>query len=147
MRRSRTWPGARFRTGARRGHGNACASLSPAGICWRSAGRGPDHRLTCGIEDAGFEVRDSLHWIYGSGFPKSLDVSKAIDKAAGAQREVTGVKASNRPNVIGQEPGGSMGGGAYTERLETAPATEDAARWSGFGTALKPARRADRVRP
>ena len=45
------------------------------------------HRLACAIEDAGFEIRDSLMWVFGTGFPKSLDVSKAIDKAAGAERE------------------------------------------------------------
>ena len=45
------------------------------------------HRLACAIEDAGWEIRDCLGWLYGSGFPKSHDVSKAIDKAAGAERE------------------------------------------------------------
>ena len=49
------------------------------------------HRLACAVEDAGFEVRDSIAWLYGSGFPKSLDVSKAIDKAAGAEREIVGL--------------------------------------------------------
>jgi hypothetical protein len=48
--------------------------------------------MTVAIEDAGFEIRDSLHWIYGSGFPKGQDVSKAIDKAAGAERKVIGDK-------------------------------------------------------
>ena len=96
------------------------------------------HWTAWAIEDAGFDIRDCIPHLFGSGFPKSLDVSKAIDKAAGAQREVVAIKASNRPNVVGFEPGGSMGGGAYTERLETAPATEDAARWEGWGTALKP---------
>jgi hypothetical protein len=48
------------------------------------------HRLTCAIEDAGWEIRDCMSWLYGSGFPKSLDISKAIDKAAGAEREVVG---------------------------------------------------------
>jgi site-specific DNA-methyltransferase (adenine-specific) len=76
--------------------------------------------------------------IFGSGFPKSLDVSKALDKAAGAKREVIGVKPSNRPNVIGKHSD-KMDGGAYTERLETAPATEAAKQWEGWGTALKPA--------
>ena len=48
------------------------------------------HRLMCAIEDAGWEIRDCLGWLYGSGFPKSLDVSRAIDKQAGAEREVMG---------------------------------------------------------
>lgn len=46
------------------------------------------HRIACGIEDAGWEVRDCMAWIYGSGFPKSHNISKAIDKRAGAEREV-----------------------------------------------------------
>ena len=48
------------------------------------------HRLACAIEDAGFEIRDTISWLYGSGFPKSHDVSKGIDRAAGAEREVVG---------------------------------------------------------
>jgi DNA methylase len=93
------------------------------------------------LEDAGFEVRDSIAHIFGSGFPKSVDVSKAIDKAAGAEREITGVSqfASRKPHgtwtgeVYGDEPGHGQGPSV------TAPATEDAARWEGWGTALKPA--------
>lgn len=97
------------------------------------------HWTATALEEAGFEIRDRVSHIFGSGFPKSLDVSKAIDKASGVTREVIGLKASNRPNVVGQAPGGSMGGGAYTERVETAPATPEAAAWEGWGTALKPA--------
>src|SRR5699024_5631479 len=52
------------------------------------------HRLAVAIEDAGFEMRDSLAWLYGSGFPKSMNVGKAIDKRAGAEREVGGEYAS-----------------------------------------------------
>jgi DNA modification methylase len=48
------------------------------------------HRLACAIEDAGFQIRDQIMWVYGSGFPKSLNIGKAIDKAAGAEREVIG---------------------------------------------------------
>ena len=57
------------------------------------------HRLACAIEDAGFELRDSLMWVFGTGFPKSLDVSKAIDKAAGAEREIVGVGKIGRAHV------------------------------------------------
>lgn len=99
------------------------------------------HRMTCAIEDAGFEIRDSIHWMYGSGFPKSLDVSKALDSAAGAEREVMGksayaARANKKPRAI--EP---MGGVRYSldTRDITAPATDLAKQWSGFGTALKPA--------
>ncbi len=64
--------------------------LKPGGHLLAFGGTRTWHRLACAIEDAGFEVRDSIAWMYGSGFPKSLDVSKAIDKAAGAEREVVG---------------------------------------------------------
>jgi site-specific DNA-methyltransferase (adenine-specific) len=91
------------------------------------------------IRLAGLEVRDSLHWIYGSGFlpfPKSLDVSKAIDKAAGAQREVIGTRPSpRRKGTVDLEKWRYRDG----EITDTAPATENAARWEGWGTALKPA--------
>jgi DNA modification methylase len=62
--------------------------LKPGGHLLSFGGTRTWHRVAVGIEDAGFEVRDSIAWMYGSGFPKSLDVSKAIDKAAGAEREV-----------------------------------------------------------
>ena len=113
--------------------------LKPGGHCLAFGSPRTWHNLQTAIEKSGFELRDSIAWLYGSGFPKSLDVSKAIDKAAGAEREVIGLKASNRPNVVGQRPGDSMGGGNYGERVETAPATPDAERWQGWGTALKPA--------
>lgn len=98
------------------------------------------------IEAAGFEVRDMLSWLYGSGFPKSLDVSKAIDKAAGAEREVIGYEASRaRPNKKGFakitsaiETAGNAGVKDNGATI-TAPATDDAKRWQGWGTALKPA--------
>lgn len=96
------------------------------------------HRMAVAIEDAGFEIRDSLHWVYGSGFPKSLDVSKAIDKAAGAEREGTGVFSDNG----GLKSGHSVliGGGLPSQHREiTAPATDAAQQWDGWGTALKPA--------
>ena len=113
--------------------------LKPGGYLLSFAGTRTQHRMAVRIEDAGFEIRDMIAWVYGSGFPKSMDVSKAIDKAAGVEREVIGLKPSNRPNVIGKLPGGSMGGGRITERVETAPATDAALQWQGWGTALKPA--------
>ncbi|HPM52780.1 MAG TPA: site-specific DNA-methyltransferase [Rhodoglobus sp.] len=93
------------------------------------------HRLTCQIEDAGFEVRDQLLWVFGSGFPKSLDVSKAIDAAAGAVRDCT------RPGEVKRDGYGDdwdTGSSSKRPRFD-APATPEAARWSGWGTALKPA--------
>ncbi len=95
------------------------------------------HRLVCAIEDAGWEIRDQLAWIYGSGFPKSLDISKAIDKAAGVEREVVG--KSQWADNAGKD-GGNEVFGAQTHVMEdTAPTTEAAQLWDGWGTALKPA--------
>ncbi|WP_313281536.1 DNA-methyltransferase [Delftia tsuruhatensis] len=113
--------------------------LKPGGHLLAFAGTRTQHRMAVRIEDAGFEIRDMIAWVYGSGFPKSLDVSKAIDKAAGAEREVIGktVRSANRAAAQDQS-----GGKSY--RLEgeseiTAPATDEARQWQGWGTALKPA--------
>jgi DNA modification methylase len=70
--------------------------LKPGGHLLAFGGTRTSHRLVCAIEDAGFEIRDSLVWLYGSGFPKSLNVSKAIDKAAGAERAVVGTHLRGR---------------------------------------------------
>jgi site-specific DNA-methyltransferase (adenine-specific) len=86
------------------------------------------------IEDAGFEIRDMIAWVYGSGFPKSLDVSKAIDKAAGAEREVVG----NNPTFRKMQENASNYNLQRNEFI-TAPATPEAKQWQGWGTALKPA--------
>jgi hypothetical protein len=114
--------------------------LKPGGHLLAFGGTRTAHRLVCGIEDAGFEVRDTIAWIYASGFPKSLDVSKAIDRADGAEREVIG---PDRGRLIGGNGGISTnhgrGGVAYGLDAPTAPATDAARRWSGWGTALKPA--------
>lgn len=96
------------------------------------------HRLACHIEDAGFELRDCLCWLYGTGFPKSLNISAALDKAAGAERQILGPgKFANRgrrtDNNVWQKSTSSA------QEVETAPATPEAALWQGFGTALKPA--------
>lgn len=122
--------------------------LKPGGHLLAFAGTRTQHRMAVRIEDAGFEIRDMIAWVYGSGFPKSLDVSKAIDGSAGEER----------PDAI---KGGHMGisirgGDARSERAEflqkavpsevgkgTAmrgtPVTEAARHWQGWGTALKPA--------
>jgi hypothetical protein len=96
------------------------------------------HRLACAIEDAGWEMRDCLSWLYGNGFPKSHDVSKAMDKAAGAEREVVSEWRTGRSGTLG---GKAAFGGISGEdvRTITAPATNLARQWSGWGTALKPA--------
>ena len=123
--------------------------LKPGGHMLAFGGTRTWHRLAVAIEDAGFEIRDSIAWMYGSGFPKSLDVSKAIDKAAGAEREVVGDKL-DRPgyHLSPHDSGtGALGHGLSCTTAETrlaaatitAPATADAERWQGWGTALKPA--------
>jgi site-specific DNA-methyltransferase (adenine-specific) len=114
--------------------------LKPGGHLLSFGGTRTYHRVAVAIEDAGFELRDSIAWLYGSGFPKSLDVSKAIDKAAGAEREVIGTHVS---------PEGTSGGkgrkfihaGTPLDGLPviTAPSTPEAQQWQGWGTALKPA--------
>jgi len=120
--------------------------LKPGGHLLAFGGTRTFHRLTCALEDAGFEIRDCLCWLYGQGFPKSLDVSKAIDKAAGAKREVIGTHAG-ATNIARQattgkfaryEPGAKFS--PEDRQVEvTRPATPAARRWNGWGTALKPA--------
>lgn len=110
--------------------------LKPGAHLLAFGGTRTAHRMTCAIEDAGFEVRDTLCWLYGSGFPKSLDVSKAIDKAAGAEREVVGKRRAD--DIRGGNR--ACNGDRATHTIDiTTPATPDAQRWTGWGTALKPA--------
>jgi site-specific DNA-methyltransferase (adenine-specific) len=108
--------------------------LKPGGHLLAFAGTRTQHRMAVRIEDAGFEIRDMIAWVYGSGFPKSLDVSKAIDKAAGAEREVVG---ETRKGAQSESTGryGAWGDGI----TPTAPSTDAAKQWQGWGTALKPA--------
>jgi DNA modification methylase len=111
--------------------------LKPGGHLLAFAGTRTQHRMAVRIEDAGFEIRDMIAWCYGSGFPKSLDVSKAIDKAAGAEREVVG-KNPNHRGVSGVVYDGVYHGSNTGNPTITAPATEAAKQWQGWGTALKP---------
>ena len=117
--------------------------LKPGGHALIACGTRTQHRMVVNIEDSGFEIRDVVSWIYGSGFPKSLNISKAIDKAAGAEREVVGVSSNDRPKS--QVKGGKAFDRAMDKGQEhqtiniTAPATPEAKQWDGWGTALKPA--------
>ena len=94
------------------------------------------HRLVCAIEDAGWRVMDTLCWMYGSGFPKSHDISKAIDREAGAERKVGEFKFKGGTQL------GVMNDDAWQPKdvYDSTPATEAARKWDGWGTALKPAR-------
>jgi site-specific DNA-methyltransferase (adenine-specific) len=109
--------------------------LKPGGYLLAFGGTRTWHRLAVAIEDAGFEIRDNIAWLYGSGFPKSHSVGKAMDKAAGATRTVVGQAttaiASGKDKIVGGEkPMFNLVGG---------PVTENAKAWEGWGTALKPA--------
>jgi site-specific DNA-methyltransferase (adenine-specific) len=99
------------------------------------------HRMACAIEDAGFEIRDTVLYLYGSGFPKSHDVSKGIDRAAGVDREIIGQheRTNFRKNGAGFR---NLPGLAVENKGAiplTAPTTDAARQWEGWGTALKPA--------
>lgn len=111
--------------------------LKPGGHLLAFGGTRTYHRLAAGVEDAGFEIRDSITWLYGSGFPKSLDVSKAIDGAAGADRPVLGKMVAPAGN--GQAGTVALGGAWQAEPDRTGPGSPEALTWSGWGTALKPA--------
>jgi site-specific DNA-methyltransferase (adenine-specific) len=117
--------------------------LKPGGHLLSFGGTRTYHRVAVAIEDAGFELRDSIAWLYGSGFPKSLDVSKAIDKAAGAEREVIGkhpAPAGKSAVMTGQRSDTAAGFWATGNDVDlTAPSTSEAQQWQGWGTALKPA--------
>ena len=117
--------------------------LKPGGHLLAFGGSRTYHRLAVAVEDAGFEIRDQIMWVYGSGFPKSQNVSKAIDKAAGAEREVVGFNESAyRPNRKNRGLVNASGGSGFhpdNGATITAPATDAAKQWDGWGTALKPA--------
>lgn len=106
--------------------------LKPGGHVVAFSGTRTYHRMAVAIEDAGFEIRDQLGWVYGSGFPKSHDVSKAIDKSAGFWRGKAG--------AVKDETVGQVAKGTEYERTNKGDPITDAARdWQGWGTALKPA--------
>jgi site-specific DNA-methyltransferase (adenine-specific) len=106
--------------------------LKPGGHLLAFGATRTSHRMISAIEDAGFSIRDSISWVYGQGMPKSHNVSIAIDKAAKAMGH-----RGKRVSVVGRRPGDTI------ENAKAMPAhvpiTSDAAKWSGWGTALKPA--------
>ncbi len=112
--------------------------LKPGGHLLAFGGTRTYHRLAVAIEDAGFEIRDQIGWLYGSGFPKSHDVSKGIDKAAGAERELVKPRSviSHQRSIGNRRP--------YMDdpdhmTVSDEPVSDDAKQWQGWGTALKPA--------
>jgi site-specific DNA-methyltransferase (adenine-specific) len=130
--------------------------LKPGGYLAAFGGTRTYHRLACAIEDAGFEIRDTVNWLYGSGFPKSLDLSKAIDSHLGVSREVIGTKRGvggenlndivNNKDVRSTDDEGGKGLGAYGVGAKqvgvdvpiTSPGSEEAKQYAGWGTSLKP---------
>ena len=112
--------------------------LKPGGHALVFAGTRTQDLMTVSLRMAGFEIRDVIEWLYFSGFPKNMDVSKAIDKKLGAERKTVGLKPYTNDGSI---RGNSYNKGGY-ERVQlpiTAPATDLAKKWDGWGTALKPA--------
>ena len=116
--------------------------LKPGGHLIAFGGSRTVHRIACAIEDAGFEIRDMISWLYFSGFPKSHNISKAIDRAAGVDRPViaeapqSGAKFNMTQQLM--DNGGFNDPDRQSYEI-TAAVTEDAKRAEGLGTALKPA--------
>jgi site-specific DNA-methyltransferase (adenine-specific) len=109
--------------------------LKPGGHLLAFSGTRTYHRMASAIEDAGFEVRDMIEWVYGSGFPKSLNIGKAVDKLQGNKREDLGKSDNWRP--------AKTKGGAGFDKLGSGEVdirqTKGTSEWEGWGTALKPA--------
>lgn len=116
----------------------------PGAIMMTFGGTRTHHRVMCAIEDAGWKLKDCCMWLTGSGMPKSHNISKAIDRAAGAVRKVVGKRGhptlKDRTRDLRQETNQFHGGNPITDEWDiTAPATEAAALWDGWNTNLKPA--------
>ena len=107
--------------------------LKPGGHLLSFAGTRTYDWVVMGLRIAGFEIRDQIAWVYGSGFPKSLDVSKAIDKSMGAEREVV------EQTTIRKDDGTNYALGHSGNLTSNTPSTDQAKQWQGWGTALKPA--------
>jgi site-specific DNA-methyltransferase (adenine-specific) len=128
--------------------GQCLRVLKPNGVIKAFSGTRTFHRMSKAMREAGFVDFDIHAWTYGSGFPKSMDVSKALDKQAGAEREPAPGQHPSIGNTIsyfrpgrcetcGKHPGGSITNCQCPKH--SAPATDAARQWSGWGTALKPA--------
>lgn len=114
-------------------------TLHPGAYVLAFGGTRKWHHLALALEDAGAEMRDTLMWLYGTGFPKNHDISKAIDKAAGAEREKV-LATGGLHNNANLNDDGWLKVGAKAPMMDSKePVTPGAARWQGYGTALKPA--------
>ena len=113
--------------------------LKPGGHLLAFSGSRTYHRMAVAIEDAGFEIRDQVMWLYGSGFPKSMNVGKALDNKLGNERIKTGEKKTHSNKGIKQsEQRTAIGAGAFGQEVEE-DVTVGTSEWEGWGTALKPA--------
>lgn len=119
--------------------------LKPGGYLLTFGGSRTFHRIACAIEDAGFEIRDTIMWIYGSGFPKSMNISKGIEDKNKYGKANTIAKRKVEQNSDGKEykviqtNNGAMGEKKIVNRREYKPVDSSAKQWSGWGTCLKPA--------
>jgi len=120
--------------------------LKPGGHLLSFAGTRTQHRMAVNIEDAGFEIRDMIAWVYGSGFPKSLNVGKAVDKLQGNEREISGYeerfgREGRKANCGFKEEYVGASGTQDQSAMKPImlPVSEEAKQWEGWGTALKPA--------
>lgn len=119
--------------------------LKPGAHILVACGTRTYHRMVTNIEDAGFNIRDCIVWAYGSGFPKSLNISKDIDRQLGCKREVMGIKQHAKDdfsnNLYAQDPANKNNTRVfgYGEEIITAPSSPQAITYDGYGTALKPA--------
>jgi len=108
--------------------------LKPGGHALVACGTRTQHRMAVNLEDAGFEIRDIVAWVYGSGFPKSLNIGKAVDKLQGNEREEVGIYKSPE-GTSGKSDGSGSNFGIGGLNMQTKGTSE----WEGWGTALKPA--------
>ena len=113
--------------------------LKPGGHLLAFSGSRTYHRMAVAIEDAGFDIRDQIMWLYGSGFPKSHNIGKAVDKKLGNERKKTGeTKTHSNKGMPQAENRTAIGAGAFGQEVEE-DITVGTTEWEGWGTALKPA--------
>ena len=113
--------------------------LKPGGHVLSFGGTRTYHRMAVNIEDAGFEIRDQIQWLYSTGFPKSHNIGKSVDKVRGNDREVVGeldTQIFDNPTLKEQ---GSMMGSPSDRKIGKIDITKGTSEWEGWGTALKPA--------
>jgi len=120
--------------------------LKPGGYLLAFGGSRTFHRITCAIEDAGFEIRDVIMWLYGSGFPKSMNLGLAIDKRNGIESKIVGYEKSSMPDFrdVGKKQKEASGvdkltfGQIENSERKQQPIFQAQNEWGGWGTALKP---------